>query len=193
MPSAIRLSLLLVLALAACDRQTPSQSSSTTSASTPASAAAIMPAAATATPPATPRDASNPRLQVTTFNGQPWDLAVQRGRWVVVNFWATWCGPCLREMPALSAFDRQRDDVVVIGLDFEEIEKADMRTFLQQHAPSYPVAILDMSHPLQDFDTPRGLPTSYLIAPDGHVAKKFIGPLMIEELQRAIAAATPLG
>ena len=191
MPSAIRLSLLLALALAACGRETPSPA---TPAAAPASdAAARTPAATTAIQPATPTDASHPRLQVTTFDGQPWDLATQRGHWVLVIFWATWCGPCLKEMPALSAFAKEKSNVRVIGLDYEEIEKADMADFLKKHAPSYPIAILDVNHPPQDFDTPRGLPMSYLIAPDGHVAKKFIGPLTIKELERAIAAGTPLG
>jgi thiol-disulfide isomerase/thioredoxin len=181
---ATRLSLLLCCALVACGRGAP-PTQSTAAKPAPVAAPAAAPAAA-------PRDVAHPRLQVTTFDGQPWDLAMQRGHWVVVNFWATWCGPCLKEMPALSAFGKQRADVSVIGLDYEEIEKADMAAFLKQHAPSYPVALLDVYHPPQDFDAPRGLPMSYLIAPDGSVAKKFIGPLTIKELEQAIAAAKPV-
>lgn len=180
---ALRLSLCLTLAVAACGRGSPSaQPSPHVSVPMPAPAAAS---------PASPKDATHPRLRVTTFEGHPWDLAAQRGHWVVVNFWATWCGPCLKEMPALSAFGQQHTDVTVIGLDYEEIEKADMAIFLKQHALSYPIALLDVDHPPLDFDTPRGLPMSYLIAPDGSVAKKFIGPLTIKELEQAIAAATP--
>ncbi len=189
MRSTFRLNLLLVLALAACGRESPpAQSSAPTPPSAVATAATPIAVAA-----ATPRDAAFPRLQVTTFDGQPWDLAAQRGHWVVVNFWATYCGPCLQEMPALSAFVKARSNVSAIGLDYEEIGKADLASFLHQHALSYPIAMLDVYHPPQDFDTPRGLPLSYLIAPDGHVAKKFIGPLTIKELEQAIAAGTPKG
>jgi thiol-disulfide isomerase/thioredoxin len=182
MHTAIRLSLLLVCALAACGRGAAPPAPATVS----PLASAAAPAAASS---AAPKDAAHPRLRVTTFDGQSWDLAAQRGHWVLVNFWATWCGPCLKEMPALSAFGKSRNDVRVIGLDYEGIEKADMDAFLKQHALSYPVAIIDMDHPPQDFDTPRGLPTSYLIAPDGSVAKKFVGPLTIQDLEQEIAAA----
>jgi thiol-disulfide isomerase/thioredoxin len=129
-----------------------------------------------------------PQLEVQTIDGQSWTLAQRRGRWAVVNFWATWCSPCLKEIPDLTAFDAAREDVDVIGLAYEEIEPADMRAFLKQHPAGYPIAILDVYAPPADFDTPRGLPMTYLIAPDGSVAKKFLGPVTSKELGQAIAA-----
>jgi len=141
---------------------------------------------------AQPSDKSQPRLRVTTFDGKPYDLAAQCGQWVVVNFWATWCGPCLQEIPDLTAFVSKRKDVAVIGLDFEEIEKPELEAFLKEHKPGYPIALVDTYHPPQDFDTPRGLPTSYLIGPDGAVVKKFLGPITIKELEQAIDQAKPV-
>lgn len=129
-----------------------------------------------------------PRLEVKTLDGQAWTLAERRGRWVVVNFWATWCSPCLKEIPDLGAFDVAREDVDVIGLAYEEIEPADMRDFLSRHPAAYPIAILDVYAPPPDFDTPRGLPMTYLIAPGGEVAKKFLGPVTSKELAQAITA-----
>ena len=152
---------------------------------------AVAPAApARAVPAAVPGKAkpATPALVVATFDGETFDLAEHRGKWVVVNFWATWCTPCLKEIPDLDAFDRSREDVDVIGLAYEEIEKADMQAFLKEHVISYPIAVVDVYKPPVDFDTPRGLPMTYLIAPDGKVAKQFLGPVSAAELARLIDA-----
>ena len=112
---------------------------------------------------------------------------------VYLDFWTTWCKPCLKEIPDFSAFDAARDDVQVIGLAYEEIEVEAMREFLGKHPAGYPIALLDVYDPPADFETPRGLPMTYLIAPDGRVAKKFLGPVTSQELAAAIteAAAAP--
>lgn len=136
-----------------------------------------------------PAGSSTPVLQVTTLDGQAYDLAERRGRWVVVNFWATWCAPCLKEMPELSALDAMREHVEVIGLAYEDIEAADMRAFLDKHPVAYPVAIVDVYDPPAGFETPRGLPTTYLLGPDGRIVEHFLGPVSAAEIEKAIAAA----
>ncbi|NZA26662.1 TlpA family protein disulfide reductase [Luteimonas sp. SJ-92] len=133
--------------------------------------------------------AGTPALRVTTVDGAAYDLADHRGKWVVVNFWATWCAPCLKEMPELSALGAMREHVEVIGLAYEEIEPDAMRAFLEKHPVLYPIAIVDVYAPPADFDTPRGLPMTYLIAPDGIVARQFLGPVTAHEIETAIAAA----
>ncbi len=130
--------------------------------------------------------AKTPSLVVTTLDHGKFDLAQHRGKWVLVNFWATWCSPCLKEIPDFSAFDQQREDVEVIGLVFEEIEEADLRAFLKEHPAGYPIARVDVFDPPKDFDVPRGLPTSWLIAPDGSVAEKYLGPITSADLARRI-------
>ena len=172
-----RLATLAVLsaALAACGDRSPAPSTATPAAEAPPVAKA------------TPGDRRHPRLQVALVDGGRFDLAQHRGRWVVVNFWATWCGPCLEEMPLLSTL-AARDDVDVIGLAYEDIEPQAMRDFLAAHKPGYPIAILDTMNPPADFESPRGLPMTVLVAPDGSVAKTLLGPVTTASIEQAIDA-----
>jgi thiol-disulfide isomerase/thioredoxin len=132
--------------------------------------------------------AQKPTLVVKTLDDKEFDLSKQNGKYVIVNFWATWCSPCLKELPDIAAFVTQhKDKVAAIGLDFEDTDKADVVKFLQTHPLSYPVAQVDPDHPPKDFDEPKGLPNTYVIAPDGHVAKVFLGPITTKDLDAAIA------
>jgi thiol-disulfide isomerase/thioredoxin len=127
-----------------------------------------------------------PSLKVTTLDGKPFDLAAQRGHWVIVNFWATWCVPCIKEMPDISHFVASHANVRAIGLAYEDSDKADIQAFLAKHPVSYPIAQVTLDDSPKDFDEPRGLPTTYLIAPDGHVARRFVGPVTGQSLGAAI-------
>ncbi|WP_024891259.1 TlpA family protein disulfide reductase [Luteimonas huabeiensis] len=145
-----------------------------------------------AEPPGDDADAArpeHPRLRVTTLDGAAYDLADHRGKWVIVNFWATWCAPCRKEMPELSALGAMREHIEVIGLAYEEIEPEAMRAFLEERPVLYPIAIVDPYAPPEDFETPRGLPLTYLIDPQGRVAQRYLGPVTAERIERDIAAA----
>ncbi|MBE2293058.1 MAG: TlpA family protein disulfide reductase [Xanthomonadaceae bacterium] len=155
----------------------------------PAPASPPQPAPPAASPGVVESTAAVPRLSAPTVGGGLFDLAAHRGRWVVVNFWATWCAPCLKEMPELSALHAMREQVEVVGLAYEDIAPEDMRTFLQAHPVAYPIVIVDPMDPPQDFATPRGLPITYLIAPDGKVARQFLGPVTAHDLENAIRAS----
>lgn len=128
-------------------------------------------------------------LAVDTLDGKRFDLAAQRGQWVVVNYWATWCGPCLEEMPELSALDAMREHIQVVGLTYEDIQADELRAFLDKHPVVYPIAIIDPAAPPAAFEAPRGLPMTHLIAPDGTLAKSFVGPVTAKSIEDAIAAA----
>ncbi|MDE2382316.1 MAG: TlpA family protein disulfide reductase [Xanthomonadaceae bacterium] len=173
----------LLLSLAACQ---PQQSGSTQSAT---AATRSKPAAVTA-PVAKPAiaNAQHPALRVTTLSGAAWDLGQQRGKWVIVNYWATWCGPCLQEMPELSALAAMRPHIAVIGLAYEDNTVDDLRAFMQAHPTTYPIALIDVYSPPKDFGAPRGLPTSWLIAPDGKLMRKYTGPVTASMLEQDIAS-----
>lgn len=147
------------------------------------------PASAPAAPPKAAASATFPALRVRTLDGQSFDLAGQRGKWTIVNFWATWCGPCLKEMPELSALDAMREHIAVVGLAYEDTTDDALRAFMVKHPVVYPIALVDVYNPPADFDTPRGLPFTYLIGPDGAVVKKYTGPVSARMLEEDIAAA----
>ncbi|WP_019466629.1 TlpA family protein disulfide reductase [Dyella japonica] len=128
-----------------------------------------------------------PSIRLTTLDGKPYDLAAQRGKWVIVNYWATWCVPCIKEMPDISNFvAAHKDKVSAIGLAYDDSDVADIKAFLAKHPVSYPVAQVTLDKPLKDFDEPRGLPTTWLIGPDGKVAKRFVGTVNEASLGEAI-------
>src|SRR5690606_6319821 len=130
---------------------------------------------------------TTPALSIATLGGGTFDLAAQRGKWVVLNWWATWCTPCIREIPEVNGLAR-RDDVVVLVLDFEEIDRADLDAFLSEHPIHYAVAPVDVYEPPAAFPVPRGLPLTYVIDPQGVVAKVFLGPVTRAELEQVIDA-----
>jgi len=180
-----RPALLVVLAcaLAACQPDTPPPASDTPA--IPDSETAIAD-----TPAESALDRFEwPALQVTTVTGEPYDLVEHRGHWVVVNFWATWCAPCLKEMPELSDLHARRGDINVMGLAYEDIEADAMHAFLDERPVGYPIAIVDTANPPPDFATPRGLPTTYLIDPDGKVARQFLGPVTAQQIELVVAGA----
>ena len=174
--------LLLLVALTACK---PEAGPAQPPAATPPPVAQPEP-----TPSETPvASVARPTLRVATLDGKTFDLAEQRGKWTIVNFWATWCGPCLKEMPELSALDAMREHIVVVGLAYEDNTPEAMVAFMKKHPVVYPIALVDVYDPPKDFETPRGLPMTYLIGPDGAVAKQYMGPVTARMIEDDIAKA----
>ncbi|MCZ2103364.1 MAG: TlpA disulfide reductase family protein [Comamonadaceae bacterium] len=126
-------------------------------------------------------------LEVSTLDHGRWQLSQARGHWVLVNIWATWCGPCITEMPELDEYARSHPEVRVIGLAWQDASPAHIRRFLQRHRVSYPVAIIDPFAPIGRFKRPTALPTTYLIDPQGVLAHTFSGPITAALLERAMA------
>jgi len=127
--------------------------------------------------------------QLERLDGPPLGPADFAGRWVVVNFWATWCGPCREEMPELEALDRERDDLVVLGVAWDDAPVERLAGFVHDAGVSYPILTVDTFHPPAGLEPPRVLPTTVLIGPGGGEVDRYYGPVTRRLLDRAIANA----
>jgi cytochrome c biogenesis protein CcmG/thiol:disulfide interchange protein DsbE len=128
-----------------------------------------------------------PPLAGETLAGGSFDIDRQQGRWVVVNFFATWCVPCVIEHPELDAFDRAHrptGDAVLVSVLFDD-DPASARTFFERNGGTWPVVLDDDGLVASAFGTPK-VPESYLVTPNGRVALKFTGGVTQDGLDRAI-------
>jgi len=111
-------------------------------------------------------------------DGKPRSLSEFRGKWVIVNYWATWCPPCLDEIPDLVEFhEKHKDkDAVVLGINFEEADREQLLEFVDQHFMTYPVLSMDPV-PVTPLGPVLGLPTTYIISPQGERVARQEGPI----------------
>lgn len=120
-----------------------------------------------------------------SLEGRPRPLADWRGKRVLVNFWASWCEPCRREMPMLDATWRRNGhhDVAIVGV--AEDTAASVRAFLADRPVGYPIVLADSDAPggsLSLGNTRRVLPYSVLLGEDGRILRRKIGTFTQAEL-----------
>lgn len=119
------------------------------------------------------------------IQGKQHRLSDYRGKWVLVNYWATWCPPCRKELPELEMFHSQSDGkAVVLGVNMESIDHERLAAFVEEQFLSYPILVAGPSPgPGQRLGVVSGLPTSYLVSPTGEVVARQVGPLTAEAIR----------
>ena len=125
-----------------------------------------------------------PQLELTDLAGNPVSLEGLRGKFVLVNNWATWCPPCREEMPTLEAYYRQHQDqnFVLVGIEARE-PAAQVKEFAEQYGLSFSIWLDREGQALRGF-TNAALPNSYVIDPEGVVVLGWTGAIsqaMLEE------------
>jgi cytochrome c biogenesis protein CcmG, thiol:disulfide interchange protein DsbE len=130
-----------------------------------------------------------PPTEGDTIDGEHFSVADQRGRWVVLNFFASWCVPCLEEHPELQAFDaahRAEGDAVLVSTTFDDTAE-DARAFFADHGGTWPV----IDDPENSIGVAYGVaqvPETFVIAPNGTVVQRFAGPVTRAALDELIAS-----
>jgi len=116
-----------------------------------------------------------PSLELNDIDGKPFSLAQEKGRWVFVHFWASWCGPCRREMPAIQHMVEKFKKVPLVFAIVNTAENEDtVFTFLGLLAPDI-VSLMDLDGMVTEAWKPRGLPSTYLVDPAGIVRYQALG------------------
>jgi len=124
---------------------------------------------------------------LTDTNGKTHTLDGYKGKWVLVNFWATWCPPCQEEIPDLIALHgEKKNNLVVIGIAMDYRNAKQVTDFADGLLVDYPI-VLGNAQVASQIGPVQGLPTTYLYNPDGKMVAQQVGAITRESVESFIA------
>jgi len=129
-----------------------------------------------------------PDFTLPTLNDEPIQLSQLRGKPVIINFWATWCPPCQREMPDLEKFySDYQSHVEFLSVNLTSQDRREkVASFIEQYGVTFPV-VLDTKGKILKLYNIQTIPTTYILDENGVIRKKALGPLTYKQLQETIA------
>ena len=132
-------------------------------------------------------------FKLTDTKGNIFTEKNTRGKYLVVNFWATWCSPCLKEIPAFVEFYKENSEhVEILGLDFEPVNIELINEFVERFSINYPLILYTHINDSEytKFGEIVGMPTTLIYSPDGELLQTFMGEITIEDLKKYISPLT---
>ena len=132
-------------------------------------------------------DAPAPNFTVYDLENKPVKLADLKGKVVILDFWATWCPPCLEEIPHFKKLHRQYSGqgLVILGVSLDEAGRDHVKEFMKENSIPYPIAMSNEKI-VEDFGGIRGIPTTFVIDRDGKIVSKLVGYHDLEEFESLI-------
>ena len=119
-------------------------------------------------------------------NGDSGNLDDFLGKWLVVNYWADWCPPCIKEMPELTSFyNSNKDSVLVLAYNFDRLEGQELSDQIERFGVDIP-SITNDPGLLFGWESPPSLPATYIINPEGQLLHTLIGPQTQKGLEKYI-------
>jgi len=154
---------------------------------------ASTPAEPTPTPPPTPEaEAAEdsfpaPDFTLTALDGTSYTLSELRGKWVLINWWATWCGPCVTEMPYRQRIaDERAEQMVVLGVNLSE-SREQVEAFANENGISFPLLLSPSDTTVIDYNV-IGLPQTLLVNPDGDIVARQFGVIIPQTFESTLDA-----
>ena len=119
---------------------------------------------------------------IQVHNGNNTSLNKLDGSWVVINYWADWCPPCLKEMPELVEFSNQNSDINVFAFNFDQLDGEDLDYEINKFGVDIP-SILTHPRDIWGIESPATLPATYFINPEGEIVQSLFRPQTQESLE----------
>lgn len=118
--------------------------------------------------------------------GKVFSRADMEGQWVVVNYWAEWCAPCLKELPEFNRLNRDHADVTVLGVNYDGISGEPLLELTEKMNVQFSVMGEDFVESME-LERPEVLPTTYIFNPDGELTQRLPGPQTEQALLELLA------